>query len=118
MVIVHLLSSGYYDAYYKKAQQVRTLIVEDFERAFGNYDFLIGPTAPTTAFKLGDRAADPLQMYMSDLMTVGVSLAGLPAVSLPVESAGDLPVGLQVIGKFGSDDKLLQVAAAIEELYR
>lgn len=116
MIGNYVLSSGYYDAYYKKALQVRTLLLEQFNKAFNDYDVLIGPVSPTTAFKLGENATDPLRMYAADVMTVGVSLVGSPAVSVPVGFSEGLPVGLQIIGRQGADRKVLGVARRIEEL--
>jgi len=116
MIGNYVLSSGYYDAYFKKAARVRTLIVKDFEKALGEYDFLIGPVAPTPAFKLGENTADPLSMYLSDQMTVSASLAGLPAVSVPAGEAGGLPIGLQVIGGASKDSDVLAFASLVEEL--
>lgn len=113
MIGTYVLSSGYYDAYYRKAQTVRTLIINEFAKAFEKFDVLVGPTAPTTAFKLGERASDPLQMYLSDVMTVGVSLAGLPAVSVPVGAVAGLPVGMQLIGSQRGDMKLLSIAETV-----
>lgn len=114
----YVLSSGYYDAYYRKAQQVRTLIINDFNRAFEAYDLIIGPVAPTAAFKLGENTADPLKMYLADIMTVPASLAGLPAVSVPAGStkSGGLPIGLQIIGRQQSDAAVLALAKHIEDL--
>jgi aspartyl-tRNA(Asn)/glutamyl-tRNA(Gln) amidotransferase subunit A len=113
----YVLSSGYYDAYYRKAQQVRTLIINDFNHAFESYDLLIGPVAPTAAFKLGENTDDPLKMYLADIMTVPASLAGLPAVSVPVgKTDSGLPIGLQIIGKQRSDAAVLALAKHIEEL--
>lgn len=113
----YVLSSGYYDAYYRKAQQVRTLLIQDFEKALTDYDLLIGPVAPTTAFKLGENTEDPLKMYLADIMTVPASLAGLPAVSVPAGSgvASGLPVGVQVIGRAKDDALVLALAAEIEK---
>ena len=107
----YVLSSGYYDAYYKKAQTVRTIIINDFHNAFASCDVLIGPTAPTPAFRLGENTDDPLQMYLADIMTVPASLAGLPAMSIPVgvTSAG-LPVGMQIVAPMGDDYKVLRAA--------
>lgn len=117
MIGNYVLSSGYYDAYFKKAAKVRTLIVNEFKEAFSEYDFLIGPVAPTTAFKLGENTANPLSMYLSDQMTVSASLAGLPAVSVPVGEADGLPVGLQIIGAPAHDSEVLSFAKVIEELH-
>ncbi len=112
----YVLSAGYYDAYYLKAQKVRTLIKEDFEKAFAQVDVLISPTAPTTAFKVGEKLDDPLSMYLSDLMTIPVNLAGLPALSLPCgfDDKG-LPVGIQLIGNLLQESRLFQVAHAYEQ---
>ena len=93
------LSSGYYDAYYKKAQQIRTLIKQDFENVFEKYDVVIGPTTPTTAFKIGEKIDDPLTMYTNDILTIPVNLAGLPGISLPCGFENGLPIGLQIIRK-------------------
>ena len=114
----YVLSSGYYDAYYRKAQQVRTLIINDFNRAFASYDLIVGPVAPTTAFKLGENTDDPLKMYLSDIMTVPASLAGLPAVSLPIGNGetSQMPIGLQIIGRQRDDALVLALASQIEEL--
>jgi len=112
----YALSSGYYDAYYLKAQKVRTLICQDFKAAFAKYDVLISPTSPTTAFKAGEKTGDPLGMYLSDLMTIPVNLAGLPSVSIPCgfDQKG-LPIGLQIIGNVLEERKLLQVAHCYEQ---
>ncbi|HUP26288.1 MAG TPA: Asp-tRNA(Asn)/Glu-tRNA(Gln) amidotransferase subunit GatA [Candidatus Limnocylindrales bacterium] len=110
----YVLSSGYYDAYYKKAQQLRTKLIEEFDVAFKTVDFLIGPVAPTTAFEIGKNTNDPLQMYMQDIMTVAVSLAGLPAISIPASTSDGLPVGLQLIAPVRADKKLLALAKAAE----
>lgn len=116
MLGTYALSAGYYDAYYLKAQKVRTLIKQDFEAAFGKADLLICPTAPTTAFKAGEKTADPLSMYLSDLTTVPVSLAGLPALSIPCgfDSQG-LPIGMQMIAPVLREDQLFHVAYAYEQ---
>lgn len=107
----YVLSSGYYDAYYKKAQSVRTIIINEFKEALSKCDVLIGPVAPTPAFKLGENTDDPLQMYLADIMTVPPSLAGLPAVSVPVgQTKAGLPVGLQVISSMKDDFTLLEIA--------
>jgi aspartyl-tRNA(Asn)/glutamyl-tRNA(Gln) amidotransferase subunit A len=113
----YVLSSGYYDAYYLKAQQVRTLIRQDYERAFEQVDLVAMPTSPTPAFKLGDRTDDPLQMYLSDVFTVGVNLAGLPAISVPCGfTSNRLPIGLQFIGRAMGEVTLLKAADAFERL--
>ena len=93
------LSSGYYDAYYKKAQKVRTLIKKDFEDVFEKYDVIVGPTTPTPAFKIGEKISDPLTMYANDILTIPVNLAGVPGISVPCGFANGLPLGLQIIGK-------------------
>lgn len=115
MIGNYVLSSGYYDAYYRKAQTVRTVIINEFAKAFAEYDMLIGPTSPGPAFRLGENVADPLQMYLVDIMTVAVSVAGLPAISIPAGTVGDLPVGLQIIGKHGADAQVLALARELEE---
>jgi aspartyl-tRNA(Asn)/glutamyl-tRNA(Gln) amidotransferase subunit A len=116
MIGAYVLSSGYYDAYYRKAQTVRTKLIKEFEQAFQNVDFLLGPTAPTTAFKIGEKSDDPLQMYLNDIMTVAVNLVGAPAISLPAGAGPGLPVGLQLIAPQRQDRELLQLAAAAEEV--
>jgi aspartyl-tRNA(Asn)/glutamyl-tRNA(Gln) amidotransferase subunit A len=113
----YVLSSGYYDAYYLKAQQVRTLIRQDFERAFSQVDLVALPTSPTAAFKLGDRTADPLQMYLADVFTVSANLAGLPAISLPCGfTAERLPIGLQLTGRAMDEVTVLKAADAFERV--
>jgi aspartyl-tRNA(Asn)/glutamyl-tRNA(Gln) amidotransferase subunit A len=116
MVGTYTLSAGYYDAYYLKAQKVRTLIKQDFERALSQVEVLVCPTAPTTAFKAGEKTSDPLSMYLSDLMTIPVNLAGLPALSIPCgfDEQG-LPIGMQLIGKVLGEARLLEVAYAYEQ---
>ncbi|MCU0551640.1 MAG: Asp-tRNA(Asn)/Glu-tRNA(Gln) amidotransferase subunit GatA [Leptolyngbya sp. Prado105] len=116
MIGTYALSAGYYDAYYLQAQKVRTLIKQDFEKAFEEVDVLVSPTAPTTAFKLGDKSQDPLSMYLIDLMTIPVNLAGLPGMSVPCgfDSQG-LPIGLQIIGNVLREDQVFQVAYAYEQ---
>ena len=116
MIGTYALSAGYYDAYYLKAQKVRTLIKQDFEKAFGVVDVLVCPTSPTTAFKAGEKTTDPLSMYLTDLMTIPVNLAGLPSLSLPCgfDDQG-LPIGLQLIGNVLREDQLFQVAYAYEQ---
>ena len=116
MLGTYALSAGYYDAYYLKAQKVRTLIKQDFENAFEKVDVLVCPTSPTTAFKAGEKTEDPLSMYLSDLMTIPVNLAGLPGLSVPCgfDEQG-LPIGMQLIGKVLREDQLFQVAYAYEQ---
>jgi len=116
MLGTYVLSAGYYDAYYLKAQQVRTLIRHDFEQVFAAHDLIVTPTAPTTAFRLGEKTSDPLQMYLSDIFTISINLAGLPAISLPCgfDQAG-LPIGLQIVGRPFEEDKVFQVAHAYEQ---
>jgi aspartyl-tRNA(Asn)/glutamyl-tRNA(Gln) amidotransferase subunit A len=117
MIGTYVLSSGYYDAYYRKAQTVRTKLITEFEAAFQKVDFLIGPVAPTTAFKIGEKTGDPLQLYLQDLMTVGPSLAGLPGLSLPAgRDEHNLPVGLHMLAPQRQDRELLAIAAEAEEL--
>lgn len=116
MIGTYVLSSGYYDAYYRKAQIVRTKLINDFNKAFEQVDFLVGPTAPTPAFKIGENANDPLQMYMSDVMTVGASLAGIPAIVIPAGQSEGLPVGLQIMAKQQDDRNLFGVAKATEAI--
>jgi len=116
MIGTYCLSAGYYDAYYEKAQRVRTLIINDFKKAFNKYDVLISPTSPTTAFKIGERTEDPLTMYLSDICTIPVNLAGLPAVSIPAGLSGDgLPIGVQIIGNILREDNVLRAARRLEE---
>jgi aspartyl-tRNA(Asn)/glutamyl-tRNA(Gln) amidotransferase subunit A len=116
MLGTYTLSSGYYEAYYKKAQQVRTLIKQDFEDVFRQVDLLVTPTTPTPAFRIGEKTADPLQMYLSDIFTISVNLAGLPAISVPCGFTPDnLPIGLQCIGKHFDEETVLRVAHAYEQ---
>lgn len=115
MIGTYVLSSGYYDAYYKRAQKVRTLLIEQFNKAFESHDILVGPTAPTTAFGLGQKTHDPLSMYLTDIMTVAVNLVGVPAISLPVGLSEGLPVGFQIIAPQHEERRLLAVAAEVEK---
>ncbi|GAW91608.1 Asp-tRNA(Asn)/Glu-tRNA(Gln) amidotransferase subunit GatA [Calderihabitans maritimus] len=115
MLGTYALSSGYYDAYYLKALKVRTLIKRDFDRAFEKYDALIAPTSPTVAFKIGEKANDPLAMYLSDICTIPVNMAGLPAISIPCGFSQGLPVGLQIIGKPFDEVTILRVAYTFEQ---
>lgn len=114
MLGTYVLSSGYYDDYYRKAQQVRRLIKEDFEKAFTDVDCIVTPTSPTTAFDLGEKFNDPLTMYLADVFTVSVNVAGLPAVSIPCGLANKLPVGLQFIGNYFAEGSLLNIAHQAE----
>ncbi|MTV48177.1 Asp-tRNA(Asn)/Glu-tRNA(Gln) amidotransferase subunit GatA [Heliobacillus mobilis] len=115
MLGTYALSSGYYDAYYLKAQKVRTLIKGDFDQAYEKFDVLLSPTSPTVAFKFGDRTDNPLQMYLSDICTLSVNLAGIPALNINAGFANGLPVGLQLMGKAFDEAKLLQLAYAYEQ---
>lgn len=116
MLGTYALSSGYYDAYYGKAQAVRTLIRQDFDAAFKEVDLIVTPVTPTPAFKLGEKSEDPLQMYLSDIFTISVNLAGLPAIALPCGfSKAGLPIGLQLIGRAFQEDTLLRAAHAYEQ---
>jgi aspartyl-tRNA(Asn)/glutamyl-tRNA(Gln) amidotransferase subunit A len=116
MLGTYALSAGYYDAYYLKASRVRTLIRQDFEKAFKTCDAIVLPTAPTPAFRIGEKVDDPLQMYLSDIFTIPCNLAGLPGLSLPCGFSRDgLPIGLQVLGNFFQEEKVLRVAHAFEK---
>lgn len=115
MLGTYALSSGYYDAYYLKALKVRTLIKQDFDRAFEQVDILITPTTPTQAFKVGEKVNDPLAMYLEDVCTVPINLAGVPAISLPCGFAGGLPIGIQIIGKPLDETTVLRAAYALEQ---
>jgi len=116
MLGTYALSAGYYDAYYLKAQKVRTLIRRDFEQVFAAQDVIVTPTAPTTAFRIGEKTSDPLQMYLSDIFTISVNLAGLPGLSLPCgfDRAG-LPIGLQIVGRPFEEERVFQTAYAYEQ---
>lgn len=116
MIGAYVLSSGYYDAYYKKAQQLRTKLIAEFEEAFQVVDFLVGPTAPSTAFELGMHEANPLQMYLTDIMTVAANLVGVPAMSIPAGMVNGMPVGLQLMAAQRQDRALLAIAKKTEEL--
>jgi aspartyl-tRNA(Asn)/glutamyl-tRNA(Gln) amidotransferase subunit A len=120
MTGTYVLSAGYYDAYYLKAQKVRQLIAADFARAFGEVDVVIGPTAPTPAFGLGAKTSDPITMYLNDIYTIGANLAGLPAISIPCgfvsDDGRDLPVGLQLVGPHFSESRLLSVSHQYQQL--
>ncbi len=115
MLGTYALSAGYYDAYYLKAQKVRTLIRREFDQAFEKYDALITPTSPTVPFKIGEKVDDPLQMYLSDVCTLPINIAGLPAISIPAGFGDGLPIGMQIIGKPFGEETLLKVAYAYEQ---
>jgi aspartyl-tRNA(Asn)/glutamyl-tRNA(Gln) amidotransferase subunit A len=115
MLGTYALSAGYYDAYYLKAQKVRTLIIREFKDAFEKYDALVTPTSPTVPFKLGEKVDDPMQMYLSDVCTLPINIAGLPAISIPAGFADGLPIGMQVIGKPFDEETILRVAFAYEQ---
>ena len=110
----YALSAGYYDAYYLKAQKVRTLIMQEFERAFQRYDALITPTSPTVPFEIGQKVDDPLQMYLSDVCTLPINIAGIPGLSVPAGFHEGLPVGMQILGKPFSEEVLLRIGYAYE----
>jgi aspartyl-tRNA(Asn)/glutamyl-tRNA(Gln) amidotransferase subunit A len=117
MLGTYALSAGYYDAYYLKAQKVRTLIRRDFEQVFATEDVVVTPTAPTTAFRIGEKTSDPLQMYLSDIFTISVNLAGLPGLSLPCGfDRSGMPIGLQIVGRPFEEEKVLQTAYAYEQV--
>jgi aspartyl-tRNA(Asn)/glutamyl-tRNA(Gln) amidotransferase subunit A len=116
MIGTYALSAGYYDAYYLKAQQIRTLIRNDFVEAFKKVDVILGPTSPTAAFKLGEKASDPISMYLSDIYTIAVNLAGLPGMSIPAGFTQGLPVGLQLIGNHFEEARLLTTAHAYQKI--
>lgn len=119
MLGTYVLSAGYYDAYYDKAQRVRTLIKGDFDQAFEKVDLLLAPTTPTTAFRIGEKIDDPLQMYLSDVYTVPINLAGVPAISLPCGTDPDgMPIGLQIVGPHFGEERILRAAYAFEEATR
>ena len=116
MLGTYALSAGYYEAYYLKASQVRTLIRRDFDRAFERFDVLMGATSPTAAFRLGEKTDDPLEMYLSDVCTIPVNMGGLPGMSIPCGfSAEGLPIGLQLVGKALGEETLLRTAYALEQ---
>ena len=112
----YVLSAGYYDAYYKKAQKVRTLIKKEFENAFKKYDVILTPTAPTTAFDIGSKIEDPLSMYLMDIYTVPINIAGVPAISIPCGQGDDgMPMGMQLIAKHFNEDMLYRFAYTFEQ---
>ena len=116
MTGTYVLSAGYYDAYYLKAQKVRQLISSDFKNAFEQVDLIAGPTAPTSAFALGEKTDDPITMYLNDIYTIGANLAGLPGISIPCGFAQDLPVGLQLVGPHFAEDAVLNCAHQYQQL--
>jgi aspartyl-tRNA(Asn)/glutamyl-tRNA(Gln) amidotransferase subunit A len=115
MIGTYTLSAGYYDAYYGQAQKVRTLIIDDFKAAFADHDLVLTPTAPTTAFKIGEKTDDPLQMYLSDVYTIPVNLAGIPGISVPIGLVDGLPVGLQLLGSWFDEAAIFRAAAKLEQ---
>ena len=115
MIGTYVLSAGYYDAYYLKAQKIRHLIADDFRSAFEQVDIILGPTSPTTAFPIGSKMDDPVAMYLNDIYTIATNLAGLPGLSIPVASAGGMPVGLQLIGNYFDEGRLLNVAHRLQQ---
>ena len=115
LIGTYALSSGYYDAYYGRAQKVRTLIANDFKQAWERFDFVVSPTAPGVAFELGAKTADPLTMYFNDYCTVPMSLAGIPAISIPNGLSEGLPTGFQIAGPAFSENRILDAAHALEQ---
>ena len=112
----YVLSSGYYDAYYKKAQKVRTIVKKDFDKAFEEFDVLLTPTTPTVAFDIGSKISNPLEMYMSDILTVSINIAGVPAISIPCGKDNEgMPIGMQLIGKHFDEEKILRAAYTYEQ---
>jgi aspartyl-tRNA(Asn)/glutamyl-tRNA(Gln) amidotransferase subunit A len=116
MLGTYALSAGYYEAFYKKAQQVRTLVAQDFKRAFEEVDAIIDPTSPTVAFKIGEKLDDPLAMYLTDIYTVPANLAGVPGVSVPCGFSEGLPIGMQVLGRHFDEATILRVAHAYQQV--
>jgi aspartyl-tRNA(Asn)/glutamyl-tRNA(Gln) amidotransferase subunit A len=116
MLGTYVLSAGYYEAYYKKAQKVRTLVKSDFDKAWEKVDILLTPVTPTMPFKIGEKTSDPLAMYMGDVMTVPINIAGVPALTLPCGTSYGLPVGLQLIGKPFEENKIFKIAKAYESI--
>jgi aspartyl-tRNA(Asn)/glutamyl-tRNA(Gln) amidotransferase subunit A len=114
MIGTYVLSSGYYDAYYKRAQRLRTKLISEFNESFKKYDLLLGPTSPSPAFKIGEKSGDPLALYLEDVMTVAANLVGIPAISLPMGMVGGLPVGLQLMAPQREERRLLAAACATE----
>ncbi len=116
LIGTYVLSAGYYDAYYLKAQKIRRLISDDFRRAFREVDVIMGPTSPSVAFRFGEKSADPIAMYLSDIYTIAVNLAGLPGMSIPVGFSNELPVGMQIIGDYFSESRLLNAAHRYQQV--
>ena len=116
MIGTYALSAGYYDAYYLKAQQVRRMISNDFQQAFNDVDVILGPTCPTTAFKLGEKTTDPVSMYLNDIYTISTNLAGLPGMSIPAGFVDGMPVGMQLIGNHFSEAKLLNIGHQFQQV--
>jgi aspartyl-tRNA(Asn)/glutamyl-tRNA(Gln) amidotransferase subunit A len=116
MIGTYALSAGYYDAYYLKAQKIRGLISNDFKDAFAKVDIIMGPTAPSPAFKIGEKTDDPISMYLSDIYTIAVNLAGLPALSIPAGFVKNLPVGLQLIGNYFEEGRILNIAHRYQQV--
>jgi aspartyl-tRNA(Asn)/glutamyl-tRNA(Gln) amidotransferase subunit A len=116
MLGTYALSAGYYDAWYLKAQKVRTLIRREFDQAFEKFDALVTPTSPTLPFKIGEKVDDPLQMYLSDVCTLPINIAGLPAISIPAGFGDGLPIGMQIIGKPFGEETILKIAHAYQQV--
>jgi aspartyl-tRNA(Asn)/glutamyl-tRNA(Gln) amidotransferase subunit A len=116
MIGTYVLSAGYYDAYYLKAQQIRRLIRDDFQTALAEVDVIIGPTTPAPAFKLNELIDDPIAMYLSDIYTVSVNLAGLPALTIPAGNIDNLPIGMQIIGNYFKESQLLNIAHRFQQV--
>jgi aspartyl-tRNA(Asn)/glutamyl-tRNA(Gln) amidotransferase subunit A len=116
LIGTYALSAGYYDAYYLKAQKIRRLISDDFQKAFQEVDVIMGPTSPSVAFRFGEKSADPIAMYLSDIYTIAVNLAGLPGMSIPVGFSNNLPVGMQIIGNYWSEGRLLNIAHRYQQV--
>ena len=116
MLGTYVLSAGYYDAYYVRAQKVRTLIKQDFDKAFETVDAIVAPISPTLPFKIGENMDDPLQMYLSDIFTISINLAGVPSLALPCGKIGDLPVGLQIIGKHFDEAKIFEIGKQMQNV--
>lgn len=116
LVGTYALSAGYYDAYYRKAQQIRRLIAEDFRAAFAAVDVIAGPSSPSPAFRFGEKSSDPVTMYLEDIYTIAANLAGVPALSIPAGLADGLPVGLQLIGRHLDEARILNVAHRFQQV--